>query len=93
LQLRLIVSKILDKNTGKNLSEWYLLTNVEDSVPTATIALWYYYRWTIESYFNPSHACFRSKTCVDTFDTWGMFPGNYGSAQAPTFMQGSGDKK
>ena len=51
LQLRLVVSKILNKNTGKNLSEWYLLTNVEDSVPTSTIALWYYYRWTIESYF------------------------------------------
>jgi hypothetical protein len=51
LQLRLVISKILDKTTGKNLGEWYLLTNVEASVPAATIALWYYYRWTIESYF------------------------------------------
>ena len=51
LDLRLVVSKILDKESGKIVGEWYLLTNVEASVPAATIALWYYYRWTIESYF------------------------------------------
>jgi hypothetical protein len=51
LASRLIVSKIFDKATRENLGEWYLLTNVEDSVPAATIALWYYYRWAIESYF------------------------------------------
>jgi hypothetical protein len=28
-----------------------LLTNVPDEVPAETIALWYYWRWEIESYF------------------------------------------
>ena len=46
---RLIVSRITDNN-GKELATWYLLGKGVD-VPAATIALWYYWRWSIESYF------------------------------------------
>lgn len=46
---RLIVSKIVDKE-GKVISWWYLLTNITD-VPIDKIALWYYWRWSIESFF------------------------------------------
>lgn len=49
LDLRLVVSEIRDK-TGAVLSQWLLLTNVWD-VEASRIALWYYWRWRIESYF------------------------------------------
>jgi hypothetical protein len=49
LLLRLVVSEIRDQN-GAVLSQWLLLTNVWD-VPASQIALWYYWRWKIESYF------------------------------------------
>lgn len=45
-----MVSRILD-GKGQVLAEWYLLSNVTDDVPDETLALWYYYRWRIESYF------------------------------------------
>ena len=49
--LRLIVSQIRDEN-GTLLAEWMLLTNVSAAdAPTAEIALWYYWRWRIESFF------------------------------------------
>lgn len=51
LSLRLIISKIYDPQTGELLSTWYLLTNVPPNVCAAQIALWYYWRWNIESYF------------------------------------------
>jgi hypothetical protein len=50
LDLRLIVSEARDAQ-GHVLAVWYLLTNVPAEVATATIALWYYWRWSIESYF------------------------------------------
>ena len=50
LTLRLVVSQVRDAN-GQLLAEWLLLTNVPVSVTTATVALWYYWRWQIESYF------------------------------------------
>lgn len=50
LEVRLVVSRILD-GKGQVLAEWYLLSNVTDDVPDETLALWYYYRWRIESYF------------------------------------------
>ena len=50
IQLRLVVSRVFDKK-HKLLAEWYLLTNVPESVDDATVALWYYWRWRIESYF------------------------------------------
>jgi len=50
LQLRFVVSRVFD-NKHRLLAEWYLLTNVPASVGDATVALWYYWRWRIESYF------------------------------------------
>ncbi|MDR2757580.1 MAG: IS4 family transposase, partial [Planctomycetaceae bacterium] len=52
ISLRLVVSRIRNKETHKIISVWYLLTNVHSSqVPAGLIALWYYWRWKIESYF------------------------------------------
>jgi hypothetical protein len=50
LSVRLIVSSIRDAN-GKVLALWYLLSNVESKVADGRVALWYYWRWRIESYF------------------------------------------
>jgi len=50
LSLRLVVSRVFDEQ-HQLLAEWYLLTNVPESVDDATVALWYYWRWRIESYF------------------------------------------
>jgi len=49
LDARLIVSRLLTQD-GTLLAEWFLLTNV-DNVDAATLALWYYWRWRIESFF------------------------------------------
>lgn len=49
VKARLIVSRIIDDN-GKELAVWYLLSKVMN-VCAATIALWYYWRWSIENYF------------------------------------------
>jgi len=54
LPLRLVVSEVRDERTGAVLARWLLLTNLpgegEGAVPAATVALWYYWRWRIESY-------------------------------------------
>lgn len=50
ITLRLVVSRVCD-TTGRTLAVWYLLTNVPATVDTATVALWYYWRWRIESLF------------------------------------------
>jgi hypothetical protein len=50
LSVRLIVSRIEDAH-GKLIAMWYLLSNVEASVADERVALWYYWRWRIESYF------------------------------------------
>jgi hypothetical protein len=50
LSLRLVVSRVCDAN-GRTVAVWYLLTNVPTAVDTATVALWYYWRWRIESLF------------------------------------------
>lgn len=50
LPLRLIVSRVYDQ-AGILVAEWLLLTNVPPEVDAATVALWYYWRWRIESYF------------------------------------------
>jgi hypothetical protein len=50
IQLRLIVSDVRDAQ-GKVLATWLLLTNVAASVTAEQIALWYYWRWEIESFF------------------------------------------
>jgi hypothetical protein len=49
LPLRLIVSEVRN-DTGQVLARWLLLTNLPASVDAATVALWYYWRWRIESY-------------------------------------------
>jgi hypothetical protein len=50
LTARLVVSQVRGVS-NELLAEWYLLSNVHASVDAATLALWYYYRWRIESYF------------------------------------------
>ena len=50
LNLRLVISEVRDSD-GNVLAVWYLLSNVPAEVDAATIALWYYWRWSIESYF------------------------------------------
>lgn len=49
LDLRLVVSEVRDEN-DQVLARWLLWTNVRQ-VSAETIALWYYWRWKIESYF------------------------------------------
>jgi len=50
LSLRLVVSRVFDEK-HRLLAEWFLLTNAPESVDDAMVALWYYWRWRIESYF------------------------------------------
>jgi len=50
LPVRLVVSRILNVD-GDVVAQWYLLSNVDDHVDAATLALWYYFRWQIESFF------------------------------------------
>lgn len=50
VSLRLIVSRVRDGD-GKVLAQWYLLSNVPAGVAAGRLALWYYWRWRIESFF------------------------------------------
>ncbi len=50
LPARLVVSRVMGED-GKLLATWYLLSNVSESASADQIALWYYWRWRIESYF------------------------------------------
>lgn len=50
LALRLVVSELRAAD-GAVLERWYLLSNVPADVDAATLALWYYWRWKIETYF------------------------------------------
>jgi hypothetical protein len=50
LPLRLVITELRDEQ-GRVLERWYLLTNVPAAVSAATIALWYYWRWKIETFF------------------------------------------
>jgi hypothetical protein len=50
LALRLVIAEVRDA-AGQVLAVWYLLTNLPAEVDAATVALWYYYRWRIETYF------------------------------------------
>jgi hypothetical protein len=51
LPLRLVMSRIVDE-AGRILAEWTLLTNVPAaSADAGRIALWYYWRWRIESFY------------------------------------------
>lgn len=49
--LRVVFVRLVDKK-GYILAEWFILTNVPASeVDAATIGLWYYFRWRIETFF------------------------------------------
>jgi hypothetical protein len=50
ITLRLVISRVYDEK-GNLLAQWLLLTNVPPEVGAAEIALWYYWRWRIESFF------------------------------------------
>jgi hypothetical protein len=50
LELRLVMAQARDKK-GNVLATWRLWTNLPTEVDAATIALWYYWRWRIESFF------------------------------------------
>ena len=50
MPLRLIVSRVCD-GRGQTVAVWYLLSNAPAAVPDQTLALWYYWRWRIESLF------------------------------------------
>lgn len=50
LPLRLVVSEVRDA-FGVVLATWLLLTNLPAKVTAGEVALWYYWRWRIESYF------------------------------------------
>jgi len=48
--LRLVVSEVRTDG-GRVLAQWLLLSNVPAEVDAARLALWYYWRWRIESFF------------------------------------------
>jgi hypothetical protein len=50
ITLRLVTSEVRNA-AGTVLAVWFLLSNVPVTVAAETIALWYYWRWRIESYF------------------------------------------
>lgn len=50
LNLRLVIAEVRDES-GHVLAVWYLLSNVPTDVDAQTLALWYYWRWSIETYF------------------------------------------
>jgi hypothetical protein len=50
LPLRLVVSEVRDPD-GTLLATWLLLTDVPAAVSADEVALWYYWRWRVESYF------------------------------------------
>ncbi|MFW3896184.1 transposase [Pseudomonas bharatica] len=50
LPARLVVSRVMSE-AGELLATWYLLSNVGEDANAEQIALWYYWRWRIESYF------------------------------------------
>jgi hypothetical protein len=50
VRLRLIVSEVRAEH-GRVLAQWLLLSNVDPAVDATVLALWYYWRWRIESFF------------------------------------------
>jgi hypothetical protein len=50
LSLRLVFADV-QSDTGEVLASWRLLTNLPAEVDDQTVALWYYWRWSIEKYF------------------------------------------
>ena len=50
LSLRLVFAEVRS-DAGEVLATWRLLTNLPAEVDDATVALWYYWRWSIEKFF------------------------------------------
>ena len=50
LVIRLIVSQITNEDNDV-VAQWYLLSNVPEHIEDEQLALWYYWRWEIESFF------------------------------------------
>jgi hypothetical protein len=50
LPLRLVIAEVRAAESTRPVV-WYLLTNAPAEVSASTIALWYYWRWRVESYF------------------------------------------
>jgi Transposase DDE domain len=50
LAIRLIISELRAAD-GTVLERWLLLTNLPAAVDAATVVLWYYWRWRIETFF------------------------------------------
>jgi Transposase DDE domain len=50
LPVRLVVSE-LRRGNGEVVARWLLLTNVPAEVPAERVALWYHWRWRVETYF------------------------------------------
>lgn len=50
VRLRLVVSEVRGAQ-GQVLAQWLLLSNVSAAVDAGRLALWYYWRWRIESFF------------------------------------------
>jgi len=51
IKARFVVERLVDEKNNI-VAEWLLITNILDTnVSAETLALWYYYRWKIESYF------------------------------------------
>jgi hypothetical protein len=51
VRLRLVISQIRFPDGGEEPIVWFLLTNLPADVDASQVALWYYWRWQIESYF------------------------------------------
>lgn len=49
VEARLVVSRVMS-DAGEILAQWLLITNVQ-TIEASEIALWYYWRWKIESFF------------------------------------------
>lgn len=47
---RFVVERLVNAN-GEVVATWLLISNLKKEVDAQTIALWYYFRWNIESYF------------------------------------------
>lgn len=65
LAVRLVVSQITNED-GDVVAQWYLLGNLPDHVEDAQLALWYYWRWEIESFFK------LLKSAGHQLESWGQ---------------------
>jgi hypothetical protein len=68
LELRLVVAEVRDAR-GAVLAHWLLLTNMAEEYDASTVALWYYWRWRVESYFK------LLKSAGQELEHWGQTTG------------------